>query len=398
MRLLLITDCHQSHGGAEKYFFDLKTRLKKIPGLTVYSLGFGSRKETGDDYIILAKIPSKIGKWLWQIILHPWIFIKIRRQLRKIKPDLIHIHHIRYYSAAIRQAIKHYPIVQTIHDYGTLCPTSYNIHKRDLQPCATGFQKKCFWQHQGKHQWLSYLLLICSFLLFKRWQQKYVKRFFAPSPLLVKYLNANHFAQVHYVPPFVSIKESFSFADMNPTNFLFVGTLDHHKGIQILLKEFALAREKCPQLHLTLVGKGPKKFKWEQEIKELNLQDAIQIVGWQNNLEEFYQRCIAVIFPSIWMEAFGLVITEAMSRARAVIGSNRGSPPWLIKDQQTGFIFDPNKKGDLAEKILELANNPRLAQKLGQNGLNKIREFNNESTLEIILKNYKECINLIAAS
>jgi glycosyltransferase involved in cell wall biosynthesis len=77
------------------------------------------------------------------------------------------------------------------------------------------------------------------------------------------------------------------------------------------------------------------------------------------------------------------VITEAMSHARAVIGSNRGPTAWLVDDKKTGLLFDPLVEGDLAEKILLLAGNKELAQTYGLAGLEKVNTFlNNEDIID----------------
>src|SRR5580658_4900201 len=122
MRILLITDNHTPTGGAENYFFDLKDRLKKMPGIEVFSMGFGPIKIYGHDYYVLKGLKSKIFRLLWQVIIHPVVYFKLRRQISEFQPDVIHIHNIKQYAASLLKAIKPYPVVQTIHDYGVICP------------------------------------------------------------------------------------------------------------------------------------------------------------------------------------------------------------------------------------------------------------------------------------
>jgi glycosyltransferase involved in cell wall biosynthesis len=286
-------------------------------------------------------------------------------------------------------AIKPYPVVQTIHDYGAVCPVAYNIHK-DNRPCPTGLRKKCFWQHQVKYSLLVYLVLTFSFFTRRRLQKKTVKKFFAPSPLLVDYLKKNQFHNATYIAPFKRENCAYSFDKTNPHHFLFAGNLGTHKGVHMLIEEFALAAQRNHQLTLTIAGTGQEERRLRRRTKELGLENNIFFTGWQNDLNNDYEKCAAVIFPSLWMEAFGLVITEAMSHARPVIGSNRGSPVWLIDDQQTGFIFDPLKKGDLAEKLLKIAGNLKLIKTLGQRGYNKLQgPMRNDEVLQQIICHYQ---------
>lgn len=388
MRVLLITDNHTASGGAEKYFFELKDRLKSIPTFSVYSLGFGPHEEKGEDYRVFRTTRSKGAKLFWQIFRHPLIYRKLKQEIKRFKPDVIHLHNAKQHSAAILKSIQSYPVVQTIHDYSILCPVAHNIHK-NWQPCATGFRRACFWQHQLKFKPLTYLGLVLSFTLLRRRIKKSVKQFLTVSPLLAEYLRKNDFQPVSFIPPFKKeIFPSFS-SPPQPGHFLFAGNLDTHKGVFLLIEEFALALKQNSHLFLTIAGSGPEEKTLRALIKQHGLAGHVTFTGWLNDLDLLYQTHFATIVPSLWMEAFGLIITESMNHQRAVIGSNRGSIPWLVDDHHTGLIFDPLKKGDLAEKMLSLAANPELARKLGCHGYAKLQTFiDNEASMRKIVEIY----------
>ncbi len=393
MRILLINDYHTLIGGAEHYFFDLIARLKQLPNMEIYWLSFGEQLQIGDDFLILPALHSKLAKGFWQFIFHPVIFWKIRQYLKQIRPDVIHLHNIKQYSSSLFAAIKNYPLVQTIHDYQAICPTAYNIHKKNHQACKTGFRWSCWREHRMKFNRLTYLMAVLTFLFITKKQKKYIQHFFAPSPLLVNYLQKNKF-NARYIPPFIQKKTACSFKPLQPQHFLFAGQLGAHKGVRLLIEEFALALKKNPHLYLTVAGQGVEETYLQARVKTLNIEKNILFVGWQADLTVYYQQCIAIIFPSIWLEAFGLVMAEAMNHGRAIIGSNRGSPTWLIEDNKNGLIFDPCKSGDLAEKILLLADHFSLAISLGQSAYEKIHEMiDNEKTLAQLCGVYEKLKN-----
>lgn len=390
MKVLLITDQHSLSGGAEQYFFDLKERLKKIPHLKVSSLGFGPAFSQGEDYMVFKAAKSQLAKLIWRIILHPMMYMRLRRTIKAINPDVIHLHNCKQFTPSLLLALKSYPVVQTVHDYGAVCPVGYNIHK-NLHPCATGFRWRCMRQHHVKHPFFIYLITLFIFLHQRKRVKQVVRKFFAPSPLLVDYLQRNHFLDVTYIPPFISARLTVNFASLNPIQFFFAGSISAHKGVYQLIDEFALASQKNQYIRLIMAGSGPDEMALRNKIKKLNLESRIKMIGWQNNLSQYYEESIAIIFPSIWLEAFGLVMSEAMSHGRAVIGSNRGSPVSLISHNENGLIFDPCKKGDLSEKILSIANNVELAKRLGRNGHASIQQFiDNDETLTKIITAYQE--------
>src|SRR5204863_8402140 len=123
---------------------------------------FGPTECDGEDFYVIKGLKSKIAKLVWQILFHPRIYFKLRKQIKKIRPDIIHIHNVKQYTASLLSAIRPYPVVQTIHDYTVICPTGLNIH-RDHQLCPTGMRMRCFWQHQTKHNALIFLALTFSY-------------------------------------------------------------------------------------------------------------------------------------------------------------------------------------------------------------------------------------------
>ena len=78
--------------------------------------------------------------------------------------------------------------------------------------------------------------------------------------------------------------------------------------------------------------------------------DGKQIVIESLMLEEkrvqLYQNAKALLFPIAWEEPFGMVMIEAMSCGTPVIAYNRGSVSEIVKDGETGFIIDPDDKGN----------------------------------------------------
>lgn len=389
MKILLITDKDNTIGGAEHYFFDLKKKLSQQSDIEIYSIGFGAKKKGGDDYFILKSSQSNLTQLIWRLFFNPFVYLQLRRKIRQINPDVIHIHNIKQYTVSLLKAIKPYTVVQTVHDYSIICPLAQNIHQ-DGHICSTGLRASCFWQHRVRYNHLLYLILTLVFFRVRRQLRKIIKHYLAPSPLLVSYLDQHQFSTTHYIPPFINKKKPPVFTSINPFQFLFAGNLGTHKGIYLLMDEFAIACKQINNLQLVIAGEGPEREKLKKYIFLLGLEKNIRLVGWQNDLSHYYEKSIALIFPSTGIESFGMVMTEALAHARPVIAANRGTSAWLINDKQNGLLFDPLIKGDLAKRILILAGNATLAKKFGESGYEKLYQFfDNEKTLRKILKIYQ---------
>jgi len=394
MKVLLITDNHSLHGGgAEKYFFALKRQLKLRSDIEVFSLGFGPKQVIGDDFVILRGSDSKIIRQWWNMFFHPIKYLQLRKWIKKINPDVIHLHNVRKYTISLLTAVRGYKVLQTVHDHGLVCPSMTNIHN-NLEICPTGIRLSCLFQHQGQYSLPIYLGVLFSFWRMKRLLKKTVSQFIVPSPWLEHYLKLNHFNPVTYIPLFVHPEKNFPEATPQPNHFLYVGRLDKNKGAHILIDEFAQACQKNNKLILKIAGQGALENSLRKKVSELNLTENIYFLGWQSQTEidALYQECCAVIFPNVGLEAFGLVMTEAMSHARPVIGSKRGTTAWIVDHQKTGLLVNILKRNELGSAILFLAENPALIEQYGQNARKKLFEFpSDQELIDKIMGLYRSC-------
>jgi len=70
-------------------------------------------------------------------------------------------------------------------------------------------------------------------------------------------------------------------------------------------------------------------------------------------------------------EGFGLVVSEGLWKGKPVVGGATGGIPLQILDGVTGYLV--NSVGDAAQRIAGLIKNPELAQRLGENGKEHVR-------------------------
>jgi len=95
--------------------------------------------------------------------------------------------------------------------------------------------------------------------------------------------------------------------------------------------------------------------------------------------------------PSIWEEALGLVILEAMASGTPVVASNIGGIPTAIKDGETGLLFEPGNEEDMKDNIKKLLENPELSETLSKNALETVkRNFAWESIAEKLLRVFEK--------
>ena len=84
-----------------------------------------------------------------------------------------------------------------------------------------------------------------------------------------------------------------------------------------------------------------------------------------------FQRASDVIMQKSLKEGFGLVVSEGLWKGKPVVGGATGGIPLQILNGVTGYLVDSPKGA--AQHIADLLKNPELAQKLGENGREHVR-------------------------
>ena len=96
------------------------------------------------------------------------------------------------------------------------------------------------------------------------------------------------------------------------------------------------------------------------------------------------------VLPS-HMESFGLAIAEAMACGKAVISSDRGPLPEIIRHGHDGILVNPDDTNDLARRVIELYRNEGERRRLGMNALATVRErFAMKEQVDANLRFYRE--------
>lgn len=162
---------------------------------------------------------------------------------------------------------------------------------------------------------------------------------------------------------------------------LFVGNLITKKGPHILLPAFKEVARKNPEISLLVAGDGALLPELKRYAMENGLENRVIFLGFlnQKQVPEAYAVSDFAIFPSLFDETWARAVNEAMAYGLPIIASRKvGATGDIIKDGINGFVIPENDFSALAEKILQLAENPELRKKMGQKSKSIISEWTYE--------------------
>lgn len=152
------------------------------------------------------------------------------------------------------------------------------------------------------------------------------------------------------------------------TDLLAVSDIYVQKNYHNLVSAFAVLLETRPDLRLIIIGQEIDKAYAKDLydlIDELEIKQNIFFKGHMNTnkLLNYYKNCRVFVFPSL-IETFGNPLLEAMSVGVPIACSNGAAMPEILGN--TGLLFNPNDKDDIALKIEQLLSDDVLSVNLGR--------------------------------
>lgn len=357
MRILLISNLYppETIGGAEKYVRNIARRLvSRGHDIAVITTGTDApQRNTRDGVDIYRLSPTSlytpyehrdVAKWKKPIqhvidLWNPAIYRSLTDLLPDFNFDLIHTHNFGGLSTAVFTATGQAdaPVVHTLHDYRLL----------DIRPdlWADG-------ELTGIRGWLA------PFRLFNRLVvEQNISQVVAPSQFIIDLhqdFGLFNKTPCTRIPLGVEPPEEEHIdrtKDSQNTRLLFAGQLTEQKGIFQLIQAVAKMPERS--LQLDILGKGPEL----EMVREQTAADSrINVHGFvsEDRLSKFYRRADATVVPSLWYDNSPMVIYESFAHGTPVLGARNGGIPELIKQGETGFLFDPRDLESIKSAIHQL--------------------------------------------
>lgn len=162
----------------------------------------------------------------------------------------------------------------------------------------------------------------------------------------------------------------------------FTGRLVYYKGVDILLKAFAMT-ENC---ELFIAGTGEMEQELKNFAKRHHIEKKVHFLGFlpDEELKQAYADCDIFVLPSVAKsEAFGIVQLEAMVYGKPVINTKLPSGvPYVSVHGKTGLTVPPSDAKALAEAINTLAADAKMRENFGKAAAERVMtEFNEKNVV-----------------
>ncbi|GAA0598341.1 glycosyltransferase [Streptomyces crystallinus] len=352
--------------------------------------------ERRSDDIAARSLPGKVKVPL----LVPWnpaVRTELAARLRTERPDVVHVHNVfPLLSPAVLAACADagVPVVATLHNYTQVCPPG--TLQRDGRPCtecvgATPLPAVRHGCYRGSR--LATVPLAVSLSANRRRWWTGVDRFFCISAaqrdvLVQAGMPAERLAVKHNFVPEPGVRRTGE-----GEHVLYLGRLAEAKGVRLLMAAWdELAARGGVGVPLVIAGAGPLEAEvtaWaagRDDVRRVGLYDSAQC-------QEAIARAVAVVAPSTWLEAFGLVVVEAMAAGVPTVAAGHGAFVELVEDGVTGLLHQPGESASLASCLRRITGGQARNREMGEAARRRYEQgFSPAVGLERLVEGYRSAI------
>lgn len=352
MKILQLSKSADPIGGAELAMLFLTEELRRR-GHDVFVFGTSPDREVDEPHrrvVRRANFPR-------EALFHDRALeAELARVLERFEPDVVHVHNSWGLPLTVDRLLVDHPapLVHTLHDWSTFCPNSWCV-VGDGSPCSGGAGVKCFRNDCEKNAPVHPDLVLMTQLRHELLASG-VDVAVAPSEALAAMARSHGFQDARHVPNFVETESLASAAkdERETDRLLFVGRVQPEKGALVLVEALIRALEERSSLRLTILGSGTDLDAVRARALEAGITEAIELHGHvpRERIASFYSEATALVLPSTWSENSPLTAHEAMASGLPILASRIGGLPELVRDGETGWLFEPRDVEGLAARMV----------------------------------------------
>lgn len=272
------------------------------------------------------------------------MFVLLRHSLRKIKPDIMHVHYL----------------VNTPLIFGF-----WGLKKLIVSPWGNDII-----YDRGQEPWMV--------LLYKRVLLRWADQITATTHFLSRHVR-RYVKAVPIVIPFGVDTAKFTrkgYPKRKEMVITFVKHLEEKYGARYLIQAVPLILKECADIKINIVGHGSQERELRNLVGQKGLQSYIrfhgkfspdQVVGILGQSDIF-------VMPSVYVsEIFGVAAIEASAMAVPVVATDFPGIREAVVDGETGILVPPADAEAIADACIKLIRSPGLRRQLGKKGRAYVR-------------------------
>ncbi len=377
-----------SWGGAQKYVFDLATKLNKKKFKIEVAVGEG--KET--NWIKNLK-KQNIKVWRLKYVVRElkpiYDFLsgwELYFLYKKSQPQIIHLNSSKVGSTGAVAAWIYKKLNRK------KVKIIYTVHGLVLNEPLSLWKKIYYLVSEKISAWCKDKIICVS-----EFDRKAILKFkIAPAKKITLIYNGIQINNLATTKPSIARQKLieqltvklkiFNINRLISNNDYIIGTIANlypTKGLPYLIQAIHLLSTPVSKkwLKLIIIGDGPQRNYLINLIHNYQLESNIFLVGSLETASNYLKAFNLFILPSI-KEGLSYSLIEALAADIPIIATKVGGNPEIIKDKQNGLLVEPASADLLAEAVKQILQTPQINQSFKRQNSEKIKKFNINNMLK----------------
>jgi len=373
MKIALVSPYDFAHpGGVTSHISSLERYLTHM-GHEVKVIAPASQTVNtfGDRFIPIGKprpIPSSGS--IVRVTISLWLASKIKAVLGKEKFDIVHLH--EPFMPMLCSAVLRFSDATNI---GT-------FHATDGKPGYNWGRPISTWMIQRRLHKLHGKIAVSSTA--QAYHSRYIP---GPYEIIPNGVDLERFSNEN--TPFEKYLDG-------KKNILFLGRLEHRKGLKYLLEALLVVKQEVPDIRLIVVGPGTRlRSKYERWLDKHGLQDEVIFTGFVplEDVPRYFKTADVYCAPATSRESFGIVLLEAMAVGTPIVATNINGYANVVTHGEDGLLVPPRDSQTLARTLSSVLSNETLRQQLIAKGKLKAEEYSWERVAQRLLDFYTKVLD-----
>ncbi len=297
--------------------------------------------------------------------------ISVFERIRRIKPDVIHIHHPLMIGGSALSAARllHIPIAITNH----LLPESFLM----FFPKHGKFNR-----YENNVGWTWHFIVgFCNKAIFVTSPTKKAVSLLKEHGLKVEARAISNGIDLKRFNPQRDgdyLRQRFGIPRVPVV--LYTGRLSEEKRVDVLIKAIPYVSKEM-QAHLVITGDGPIRASLGQLARRY--RKSVTFTGFlgDEDYPDIYSIADVFVMPSL-CELQSISTLEALASGLPVIAAKKYALPELVHNERNGFLFEPEDSEDLARKIVRVLSDKDMASQMGKESLAIAQPHSLENTVK----------------
>jgi phosphatidylinositol alpha-1,6-mannosyltransferase len=211
------------------------------------------------------------------------------------------------------------------------------------------------------------------------YSERHLKRLGIPEEKIIIAFPGVDCKKFHPSPPDAEIRKRYG---LKGRIIITTCRLIERKGVDMVISALPRVLQSAPDVVYLIVGSGEDRERLEIISREKGVRDKVIFAGNVSDeiLPAIYNLSTLYVMPSrevhdkAMVEGFGISYIEASACGKPVIGGRSGGVADAVMDGVTGILVNPVDVNEITQAILTLLNNIEFAEKLGKQGLERVRK------------------------